>query len=133
MNHLKRMLLATPLAMGLFVALPITAAEQQDDVLDDAAIAGGKELFKRNCAPCHGTDKGDFGRAMLPGTDALRIKYQGKLPAALEQRTDLTPTVIKTYVRRGTWSMPPFRKSELTDEQIDDISAYLAVSATIPR
>jgi mono/diheme cytochrome c family protein len=107
------------------------AAEEGGDLLDDPAIAGGRELFKRVCAPCHGTDRGDFGRAMLPGTDALRIKYQGKLPAALEQRTDLTPEVIKTYVRRGTWSMPPFRKGELSDEQIDDISAYLAVSARL--
>ena len=32
---------------------------------------------------------GDDGRAMLPGTDALRIKYQGALPALLERRTDL--------------------------------------------
>jgi len=87
----------------------------------------------RACAPCHGSDRGDFGRAMLPGTDALRIKYQGKVPALLEQRTDLTPEVIRTYVRRGTWSMPPFRKSELTDAQIDAISAYLAVSARTAR
>ena len=32
---------------------------------------------------------GDDGRAMLPGTDALRIKYQGALPALIEKRTDL--------------------------------------------
>lgn len=128
MNHGKRHVLAAPLALLLLAAMPIAGA-QDESVLDDPAVAGGKELFKRLCAPCHGTDRGDFGRAMLPGTDALRIKYQGKLPAALEQRTDLTPAVIKTYVRTGTWSMPPFRKSELSDAQIDDISAYLAVSA----
>lgn len=28
-------------------------------------------------APCHGPGIGDDGRAMLPGTDALRIKYRG--------------------------------------------------------
>ena len=33
---------------------------------------------------------GDDGHEMLPGTDALRIKYKGALPALLEERTDLT-------------------------------------------
>ena len=72
---------------------------------------------------------GDDGRAMLPGTDALRIKYQGALPALLEQRTDLNADAIKTFVRRGTWSMPPFRTTEVTDERSQDIAAYIADSA----
>ena len=95
----------------------------------DTPASRGKELFVRNCAPCHGSDRGDFGRAMLPGTDALRIKYQGKVPALLEQRTDLTPVLVRTFVRKGTFSMPPFRKTELTDAQIDEISGYLASTA----
>ena len=99
---------------------------------DAAAIERGKTLFAHNCAPCHGADRGDFGRAMLPGTDALRIKYQGKLPALLEQRTDLTPALVRTFVRSGTWSMPPFRKTELSDAQIDEISAYLHAAARAP-
>ena len=66
---------------------------------------------------------------MLPGTDALRIKYQGKQPALLEQRKDLTPELIRTYVRKGTFSMPPFRKTEISDAQIDEISAYIASTA----
>jgi len=100
---------------------------------DAAAIARGKEVFARQCAPCHGAERGDFGRAMLPGTDALRIKYQGKQPALLEQRKDLTPELIRTYVRKGTFSMPPFRKSEISDAQVDEISAYLAASAKNTR
>ena len=52
---------------------------------------------------------------MLPGTDALRIKYQGALPALIEKRTDLNAEAIRTFVRRGTWSMPPFRPTELTE------------------
>jgi hypothetical protein len=66
---------------------------------------------------------------MLPGTDALRIKYQGSLPPALEDRSDLTAEVLKTYVRMGSWSMPPFRKTELADAEIVDIAAYLAESS----
>jgi mono/diheme cytochrome c family protein len=74
-----------------------------------------------------------MGRAMLPGTDALRIKYKGQLPALLEQRTDLTPEVIRTFVRRGTWSMPPFRKTEISDAEIDAVSAYIADAARNKR
>ena len=85
----------------------------------------GKPLFQQKCQPCHGTERSDQGHAMLPGTDALRLKYRGSLPAALEQRSDLTPEAIRVFVRRGSWSMPPFRKSELTDADIADISAYI--------
>jgi mono/diheme cytochrome c family protein len=66
---------------------------------------------------------------MLPGTDALRIKYQGSLPALLEQRTDLNADAIRTFVRRGTWSMPPFRPTEVTESDIQDIAAYLRQSS----
>lgn len=86
----------------------------------------GRPLFQQKCQPCHGTEPSDAGHAMLPGTDALRIKYRGALPAALEQRRDLTPEAIKVYVRRGSWSMPPFRKTELSDTDIADIAAYIA-------
>jgi mono/diheme cytochrome c family protein len=93
------------------------------------AIERGKATFQHTCAPCHGTGPGDDGRAMLPGTDALRIKYGGKIPPALEHRTDLTTDTIRAFVRNGTFSMPPFRKTELTDVEIADIAAYIADSA----
>jgi (+)-pinoresinol hydroxylase len=107
----------------LVLGAPVVLAQ------DIPTVARGKAVFARTCAPCHGADRGDFGRAMLPGTDALRIKYQGKLPALLEQRTDLTPEAIRVFVRRGTWSMPPLRKTEISDAEIDSVSAYLADAA----
>jgi mono/diheme cytochrome c family protein len=95
----------------------------------DAAVERGRARFEHSCAPCHGDGVGDDGRAMLPGTDALRIKYQGSLPALLEKRTDLNAAAIRTFVRRGTWSMPPFRPTEVTDRDIEDIAAYLRQSS----
>ena len=89
----------------------------------------GKAKFEHTCAPCHGDGPGDDGRAMLPGTDALRIKYQGSLPALIEKRTDLNLDAIRTFVRRGTWSMPPFRPTEVTERDIQDIAAYLRQSS----
>ncbi len=76
--------------------------------------------FQRACSVCHGS-----GPAK-PGTRALRAKYRGKLPALLEQRTDLTPTYVKYIVRHGVSVMPPFRKTELSDRDLDAIAAYLA-------
>lgn len=93
---------------------------------DAASVERGRTKFEMSCEPCHGDGPGDDGRAMLPGTDALRIKYQGVLPALLTQRTDLNAEAIRTFVRRGTWSMPPFRPTELSERDIQDIAAYLS-------
>jgi mono/diheme cytochrome c family protein len=87
-------------------------------------------VFQNRCAPCHGAGRGgDPGRELLPGTDALRIKYQGRVPALLEQRTDLPEAVLRVFVRHGSWSMPAFRKTELSDADIANIAVYLAVSS----
>jgi mono/diheme cytochrome c family protein len=113
----------TALLSGLLLLSGAALAQDAD------AVARGKSKFQHSCEPCHGRGVGDDGRAMLPGTDALRIKYQGALPPALEDRSDLTAEVLKTYVRMGSWSMPPFRKTELSDAEIVDIAAYLAASS----
>jgi len=96
------------------------------------AAERGDAKFQHSCAPCHGAGVGDDGHAMLPGTDALRIKYKGAVPpvpALLERRTDLTAPVLKVFLRHGSFSMPPFRPTELTDAEIGDIAAYLAISS----
>jgi len=134
MQRLLGVIFAGVLLTGAQVATaqaagPQGAPAQSLAAPDAATVAEGKALFTRLCAPCHGADRSDMGRAMLPGTDALRIKYKGTLPALLEQRTDLTPQVVRTFVRRGTWSMPPFRKTGISDAQIDAVSAYLADAA----
>ena len=68
---------------------------------------------------CHGS-----GPAR-PGTRALNTKYQGKEPALLAERKNLAPDYIKTVVRHGITVMPPFRKTELSDSDLEDIVAYL--------
>jgi mono/diheme cytochrome c family protein len=108
----------------------VTAAANAEDSL---AIQRGMIKFQRTCAPCHGAGAGTDGRPALPGTTALQLKYKGALPALLEARTDLTFDVLKAYLRHGSWSMPPFRKTELTDAEIQDIAAYLATSPLASR
>ena len=47
------------------------------------------------------------------------------MPALLDKRTDLTQALIKTYVRNGISIMPIFRKTEISDADLDAIAAYL--------
>ena len=61
----------------------------------------------------------------MPGTNALMAKYQGKLPALLEERKDLSPELIRLFVRNGITIMPFFRKTELNDADLDAVAGYL--------
>jgi hypothetical protein len=59
---------------------------------------------------------------------ALQRTYQGRLPAVLEQRTDLLPAYIQVVVRHGMSFMPSFRKTEISDADLALVAAYLAPS-----
>ena len=89
------------------------------------AVERGRALYDYWCATCHGPGIGNFGAQYLPGTDALRVKYRGALPALLAERTDMSPDLIKTYVRQGITIMPFFRKTEIDDPELEAIVAYL--------
>lgn len=80
----------------------------------------GHQVFTLWCAPCHSS--GGF----KAGTAGLQAKYQGAKPAVLEERTDLTPAIVKTFVRNGTGIMPPFRKTEVSDAELEAVAKYLA-------
>ena len=75
--------------------------------------------YQKYCSACHGPGAG------RPGTMALQAKYKGAEPALLDQRTDLTPELVKTYVRNGISVMPFFRKTEISDADLDLIALYL--------
>ena len=79
----------------------------------------GYVQYQDYCAVCHGKGPGK------PGTLALKVKYKGKVPALLADRTDLTKPLIKAYVRNGLYVMPTFRKTEISDADLDAIAAYL--------
>lgn len=85
----------------------------------------GRNLYQYWCATCHGSGAGAEGRTQLPGTAALAVKYRGAVPALLEDRTDLTPQIVTLFVRNGVSVMPFFRKTEISDEELAAIGAYL--------
>ncbi len=115
---LRRSTFAVPgaalLALGA-LGLPAagTSAQESPD------IERGKAVYEYWCAPCHAPGPGH------PGTQSLQIKYDGALPAVLLERTDLPAETIKTFVREGILMMAPFRKTEITDAELDELAAYL--------
>jgi len=115
---------------ALTAALLLAGAGIDTGAAQDAAVVEhGRTVFAQQCTPCHGSGRGDDGAPMLPGTHALHLKYRGEVPALLEERADLSAEALKAFLRNGVASMPPFRKTEVSDEDIVAIAAYLAATA----
>jgi mono/diheme cytochrome c family protein len=98
----------------------------------------GKQVYDYWCLPCHGPGLGLPGFGELPGTQQLRIKYRDtQISPLLTDRSDLVPAFVKTIVRQGVSFMPQFRKTEISDADLDALAAYLARnnsgSAPTPR
>jgi mono/diheme cytochrome c family protein len=85
----------------------------------EPARSAGGQIFDKWCSDCHSAAEG-------PGSLALQRKYRGKLPAVLEQRSDLRPDYIELVVRHGVSFMPSFRKTEISDADLALLAAYLA-------
>jgi mono/diheme cytochrome c family protein len=122
------------LALGVIAAVRLTIAQQKAGAQAEApqpksawtteipkskGEPRGYVQFQEYCAVCHGPGEGK------PGTLALEVKYKGTKPALLADRTDLTPQLVKIYVRNGIFVMPTFRKTEISDADLDEIAAYL--------
>jgi mono/diheme cytochrome c family protein len=89
-----------------------------------ATLAQGKAVFAQWCAGCHGPLPG-VGRFPPAGTFRLQQRYKDAKPATLEDRVDLTPALIRAVVRQGLPIMPPVRKTEVTDAELDAVIAHL--------
>ncbi len=119
------------LALGgaLFAWSSMTAASPQPppggsawvrSSVNGAGQPRGYVQYQKYCSACHAA-----GPEKRPGYEALRAKYGDKEPPALSDRTDLTADLVKTMVRTGISVMPFFRKTEISDADLDAIAAYL--------
>jgi mono/diheme cytochrome c family protein len=113
-------LIGTSIQRAALLSLLAFASTALAQTPTDAQLKKGQEVYQYWCWNCHGSGAGK------PGTEALRAKYKDARPADLEQRTDLAPVVIKTFVRKGVSIMPIFRKTEISDAELDALAAYLA-------
>ena len=85
--------------------------------IDD--IHDGKTLYELYCIACHDQGPGH------PGTMRLQERV-GEEQAALLDRDNLPPEYVKLVVREGFKLMPPFRPSEISDRQLDELAAYIS-------
>ena len=116
------MMTSRSLLAGLLIGLCASVASGQDTPVDK-----GKQVYDYWCATCHGPGRGK------PGTIALAAKYKGSdRPALLEDRTDLTAQGIRLFVRNGVSIMPMFRKTEISDADLDAMAAFLTRRSTPP-
>jgi mono/diheme cytochrome c family protein len=89
-------------------------------VLGQDEMQQGKQVFTYWCINCHGDFPG------TPGTQALQALYGDTKPAVLKERTDLTRELVEISVRNGVSIMPFFRKTEISDEDLDALATYLS-------
>jgi mono/diheme cytochrome c family protein len=120
------------------LSVPISlAAPTPDD------IQPGRTIFEHQCSPCHARAIDEDGSAILSadgypvlaGAASLAIKYKGTtISPYIEERSDLANSaVLRVFLRNGSPSMPPFRKSELPDSSIEALAAYFLVTAKVAQ
>jgi mono/diheme cytochrome c family protein len=119
-----------PFALALGAAAAGEPAVKAPASGDPTGFSSGRQVFEYWCAPCHGAGIGNPGEQYKPGTRALWLKYQGKLPPLLAERGDLAPEFVEYVVRHGVSIMPFFRKTEISDQQLHALAFYLAKQPT---
>lgn len=104
------------------VLLPVSA---QNRARDEARVERGAEVYAAQCVYCHDRVPEGTALAMLPGPAALTLKYGGAVSPYIKERPDLAnAATLAVFLRNGAGSMPPFRKTELTDDDIAALAAY---------
>jgi len=88
--------------------------------------AAGRVVYERWCSHCH--DPG----LRHPGTNALTVKYRGQKSGVIREWTDLTPELVRFWVRNGISVMAPFRKTEITDAELAALARYLTRTGALP-
>lgn len=111
---------ALRVAMLAAAAASAGSGAQAAQAAGPAQAVSGEAVYNRWCGHCHAPGRGN------PGTESLQVKYGGKIPAVLLDRTDLSPQAVAQFVRSGVLSMPPFRKTEITDAELAAVAAYVA-------
>ena len=101
-------------AVALLAVLPAFAAAP------DVAAPDGAAVYTKWCAPCHAPG------ITHPGTHALQAKYKGDWKGVLTEWKGLTPDYVRQTVRKGISVMPHFRKTEISDAELDALAHYVA-------
>jgi (+)-pinoresinol hydroxylase len=86
---------------------------------DTAETVRGQIVYNKWCSSCHNAG------LHRPGTNALHTKYDNTIPAVLLARQDLTSERIAWFVRNGVSIMPPFRHTEISNTELEELIGYM--------
>ncbi|MGR8947107.1 MAG: c-type cytochrome [Gammaproteobacteria bacterium] len=83
-----------------------------------AGSSDGEQVFTKWCTPCHADSP------FAPGTIQLGAT-RGAERAPLHTRDDLSDAYLRTFVREGFAGMPKFRRTEISEADLDALVQYL--------
>lgn len=110
---------------------PELTQEQLGQIYDNAAAVAapktGKEIYQKWCAICHAPG------LHHPATNALTAKYKGVKGGVITEWTDLSPEVIRYFVRNGISVMPQFRLTEINESELEVLIDYLMINSNKAR
>jgi (+)-pinoresinol hydroxylase len=115
--------LVRPLAAGAAGMLAMVGSSQVLAAGPAASVnAPGRVVYEKWCAPCHAPG------IVHPGTHALMSKYPNSSRASgiITEWTDLPASYVRFMVRHGMSVMPQFRKTEISDAELNDLAAYVS-------
>jgi len=104
-------------AAALALLLALSACADADKGASQPREMSGQELYQHWCADCHDAGPGH------PGT--LRIAGRGGEEHAALLQKEINAEVVEYAVRSGFGMMPPFRLTEISDEELDRLTEYL--------
>lgn len=84
--------------------------EGRVEVPEPGSAGRGLELYARNCASCHGAT----GAGGVAGAGAYTPRIN-----------ELEPQTIAQAIRIGPFQMPAFDSSQISDDEVGDIAAFL--------
>lgn len=105
---------------ALFAITAFASSSTLEAQLAEPVELSGQELYEQWCAGCHDPGPGH------PGTMRMEGDF-GPENSVLRDMQAINRPLIHYAVRQGFQMMPPFRPTELTDEEVDRIADYLLV------
>jgi len=95
------------------------AGKDEKVAIADTRPKTGKELYEHWCAACHDAGPGH------PGTLRMAGDF-GDNRSVLIGREGVDKDLVKYAVRNGFNMMPPFRPTEISDEELELLAAHVA-------
>lgn len=110
--------LAAQTAGGRWTAPERRARRANPVAADAASVQAGRELYRRECANCHGTagnndgrDTTDMSRARRLSDPALQAESDGALFYKISEGRDPMPSSMETLTDRERWSIVNFLRT----------------------